>query len=61
MYAVPVQYMPKQQLWVGSPQKFLPPDGDYPGKLRLGGTNARDMSTGAGDKYTVDATPAAGR
>mmetsp|Transcript_3537 Transcript_3537/g.7150 ORF Transcript_3537/g.7150 Transcript_3537/m.7150 type:complete len:289 (+) Transcript_3537:14-880(+) len=27
----PVRYMRKPQLWVGSPQKFLPPDGDYPG------------------------------
>ena len=33
MYAVPVQYARAPQLWVGSPQKMLPPDGDYPGEL----------------------------
>mmetsp|Transcript_10587 Transcript_10587/g.21909 ORF Transcript_10587/g.21909 Transcript_10587/m.21909 type:complete len:291 (-) Transcript_10587:59-931(-) len=30
-FAVPVKYLQRPQLWVGSPQKMLPPDGDYPG------------------------------
>lgn len=30
--SMPTRYFRRpQQLWVGSPQKFLPPDGDYPG------------------------------
>jgi hypothetical protein len=30
-YSLPVNPRPIPQLWVGSPGKFLPPDGDYPG------------------------------